>query len=156
MSPTFRLVLLLALQPFATATATAIAATVISCAPKTLGTEFRLWPQPYLTSAKQLCFNTTGYVGNSCVKNGGQASWSGVALIFQNGESFGRDDTDFRVTDVVLSNEAIQYHIEWGRGGKWRTLQRISINRLDGSGVSWLVGEHGGDSLECKAGPMKF
>jgi hypothetical protein len=130
--------------------------TVIQCKAVNSKDEFYLWPQPYLKGGKQLCFDISGFKGNGCVGPNGNAAWSGISLIFLNGESFGREDTDFRIREVELTNDSIRYLAEWGRQGVWRPLQKISLNRLDGSGVSWSVTEHGGTSIACTAGSRKF
>lgn len=128
---------------------------IIKCKPSDPKDEFSLWPQPYLRDGN-LCFDIAGYSGKGCVDKSGNAAWHGVALIFQNGKSHGRDDTQFRVKGAILTVDTIRYTVEWGRGGEWRPLQRISINRTDGTGVDWLLFEHGGISISCSAASRKF
>lgn len=130
--------------------------TIIRCKSTSPGVEFQLWPQPYLNEKKQLCFNITSFTGNGCILSNKPAQWSGVSLIYQNGMSFGRDETDFRVRESKVTVDEISYHIEWGRYGTWRTLQRITINRIDGTGVEWMPNEHGGNPIECTAMKRKI
>lgn len=81
---------------------------VINCKAVNPKDEFFLWPQPYLKGGKQLCFDISGYKGSGCVGPNGNAAWSGISLIFQDGESFGRDDTDFRLRDVEITSDSIR------------------------------------------------
>lgn len=128
---------------------------IINCNPINPKDGFSLWPKPYLRDGN-LCFDISGYSGRGCVDKRGNAAWQGVALIFQNGESYGRDDTLFRVNGSTVTVDSIQYMVEWGRHGIWRPLQKITINRTDGTGVSWLIFEHGGISISCSASSRKF
>lgn len=118
----------------------------------------KLWPDIYL-KGNRLCFNVAGWTdfkGQGCVVNGGTAHWSGVVILFQEGESLGRDYTEFRAVNVKLTDQLIEYSIEWRRSGSWVLFQRVSIDRLTGGGVNWDVRDHGGTSMECKAVKKKI
>lgn len=126
----------------------------IECKPTDKNSEADLWPEIYLSDSEQLCFDVagmSGYRGNNCVRNGKSTQWHGIAIVSVNGESQGRDDTDFRVRSAVVTKEQLKYKIEWRRAGlKWQPMQIVEINRLTGQGVSWFLGMHGGESLLCR------
>jgi len=137
------------------------AQTSISCSAVDSNAKFELYPSIYINSDQNLlCFNVTdwmGYKGTNCVKDRAQAQWNAIVIMFdKNSESMGRNETDFRVSNVSITNEAIGYFLEWGRSGKWWPKQRIEINRLTGNGVSWFLTEHGGLPIKCTGNARKF
>jgi len=109
-----------------------------------------LWPDIYLSKLGSLCFDMGSE--KNCVRNGGSIQWSAFTIVMIGDESQGRDDTTFRVRNVVVTDERLAYMIEWSRGDKWHVMQRVSINRLTGDGVNYFVdGEQGGDTMRCRA-----
>ncbi|PHM59108.1 hypothetical protein [Xenorhabdus sp. KK7.4] len=132
----------------------AFSASPIICKNESTGnTSTSIWPSLYLSDPNTLCFDVKGwpeFSGTNCVKNGKSAKWTGLVIVWEDGESQGRDSTDFRVINPVVTNENIQYRIEWSRGGEWRTMQNVAINRLTGGAVSYFVTEHGGENYQCK------
>lgn len=72
------------------------------------------------------------------------------------GESKGRDLFQFRVIDSNVTNNHLEYKIEWRRDGDWQTMQNVSINRFTGHGVRYFNTEHGGESYQCRAEARKF
>lgn len=113
-----------------------------------------IWPSPYLSDSGLLCFDVkgwTGFSGSNCVANAKGASWTGMVIVYEDGESQGRDSTDFRVLNPTVNEDHIEYTIEWSRGAAWRPMQRVGINRLTGEAVSYFVNEHGGESYQCAA-----
>ncbi|MCG3462730.1 hypothetical protein L7G72_12855 [Xenorhabdus bovienii] len=112
-----------------------------------------IWPSLYLSDPNTLCFDVKGwpeFSGTNCVKNGKSAKWTGLVIVSEDGESHGRDSTNFRVMNPTITDERIEYQIEWSRGDEWRTMQNVAINRLTGGAVSYLINEHGGDSYQCR------
>ncbi|MDE9536096.1 hypothetical protein [Xenorhabdus bovienii] len=112
-----------------------------------------IWPSLYLSDPNTLCFDVKGwpeFSGTNCVKNGKSAKWTGLVIVSEDGESYGRDSTNFRVMNPIITDERIEYQIEWSRGNEWRTMQNVAINRLTGGAVSYFVTEHGGDSYQCR------
>ena len=133
---------------------------VIDCKPsvQTKSSEGNLWPKFFLKN-NNLCFDVAGwmdYKGNNCLDRLGNAQWRAIVIIMQNGESQGRDETEFRVSNAKVTDQQIEYAIEWRRGGAWQLLQRVSVNRLTGEGVDWFVDEHGGTPIQCQARKQKF
>ena len=133
---------------------------VIECRPsiQTTSSEGNLWPKFFLKN-NNLCFDVTGwmdYKGNNCLDRLGNAQWKAIVIVMQNGESQGRDETDFRVKNAKVTDQQIEYSIEWRRDGDWKLLQRVSVNRLTGEGVDWFVDEHGGTPIQCQAKKQKF
>jgi hypothetical protein len=111
-----------------------------------------IWPTPYLSKKGELCFDVKGwseYSGKNCVTDGGRISWTGLVIVSTDGDSQGRDSTFFRVNRPVVTDELLEYVIEWTRDSVWRPLQHVSINRLSGEAVSYFVTMHGGDSYQC-------
>lgn len=107
-----------------------------------------LWPSIYIKDNNQLCVNTQHFVefnGKNCYKNGESIYWTGLGLhTLPDGNSAGRDDTEYRIQNGIINNEKISYRVEWGRRGKWYTLARVDLNRLTGEGVDWFTNMHGG------------
>lgn len=136
------------------APAAAFAASPIVCEnqnPNSSGAS--IWPSLYMQDSNTLCFDVKGwpeFSGTNCVKNGKTAKWTGLVIVWEGSESFGRDSTNFRVVNPVVTDEQINYRIEWSRGEEWRTMQDVSINRLTGGAVSYYIGEHGGESYQCR------
>ena len=135
--------------------------TIISCTSVDPRSKFELHPGIYLDANKNiLCFNVKGwpgYRGNNCVGSGQKIKWNAIVILFdRDGNSLGRDETDFQVSNVSITNEEIRYYMEWGRSGKWLPKQRIQINRLTGDGVDWFVSEHGGQPIKCNGNARKF
>ena len=135
--------------------------TAISCTATDSKAKIELYPSIYIDSDQNaLCFNVTswpGYKGSNCVRDRGQVKWNAIVIMFdKNGDSMGRNETDFRASNVSITNEAIGYFLEWGRAGKWFPKQRIEINRLTGNGVDWFLTEHGGLSIKCTGNSHKF
>lgn len=111
-----------------------------------------IWPTPYLSPKGQLCFDVKGwpeYKGQNCVANDGQIKWTGLVIVSMDGESQGRDLTQFRVVKPIVNSERLEYTIEWSRGQPWLPMQNVKINRLSGQAVSYFVTMHGGDSYQC-------
>ena len=159
MNKLFSTALLLAVNLFANEANAA--QTIISCSSAVPQAKFELHPSIYLDADQNtLCFNVTswpGFRGTNCVRSGGQVRWNAIVLMFdKNSESLGRNETDFRVSNVSITNENISYLIEWGRQGNWLPKQRIEINRLTGNGVDWFLTEHGGLSIKCTGSARKF
>jgi hypothetical protein len=126
----------------------------IVCTPESKGGKSitSIWPDPYLSKLGQLCFDVKGwpdYSGNNCVGNGGRISWTGLVIVTVDGKSEGRDSTSFRVNRPTVNRERLEYVIEWSRGGAWKPMQSVKINRLSGEAVSYWINEHGGDSYQC-------
>lgn len=118
-----------------------------------------IWPAPYLSAGGSLCFDVKGwpeYSGQNCVNDGGRAAWTGLVIVMVDGESEGRDSTRFRVNNAVVRNERLEYVIEWSRGGAWKPMQHVKINRLTGQAVSHFVKSHGGDSYRCRLESRKI
>lgn len=137
---------------------TADAQTLIICEPREAQGE-AIWPEPYISSTGDLCFNVKGwpeYSGNNCAANGMSAQWEGGILLVIEGDSKGRDLFEFRVINPKVTDNHIQYRIEWRRDGDWQTMQNISINRFTGYGVRSFNTEHGGDSYNCHAESRRF
>lgn len=114
-----------------------------------------IWPSLYLSSSGALCFDVKGwpdFTGNNCVANGKDAHWTGLVIVMEDGESQGRDSTNFRALQPVINDEQISYTIEWSRGTEWRPMQHVAINRLTGEAVSYFVTMHGGESYKCHLG----
>ena len=111
-----------------------------------------IWPTRYLAENGQLCFDVKswpGYSGNNCVANDGRITWTGTVIVSVDGESQGRDATNFQVSRPILNADSIEYKIEWTRGATWKLMQDVKINRLSGQAVSYLVTMHGGESYRC-------
>lgn len=136
------------------------ATTLIDCKntdPKNAQTS--IWPMPYLSGAGQLCFDVKGwpeFSGSNCVADGKNTSWTGLVIVWEDGESEGRDSTNFRVVKPIVNESNITYMIEWSRGSAWRPMQRVTINRLTGVAVSYFVREHGGETYQCKPRKKAF
>lgn len=110
-------------------------------------------PAPYLSESGLLCFdvrNWPNFSGQNCVTNGGRINWSGMVIVYVDGESEGRDMTNFRVQKPTINNSTISYTVEWTRTDKWEAMQRVEINRLTGRAVSWLIRIHGGETYQCR------
>ena len=124
---------------------------------------YRLFPEIYIDNHK-LCFNVMsldrGLKQNPCLRSGEEAKWSAVALIMANGESRGRDDTDFRVHNVVVDASNLAYEIDWSRHNKSHPLTQVKINRVTGEGlVRDIQGKLGFNYpyfLSCGAAQAKF
>ena len=133
----------------------------IVCAPASAdaGKITSIWPSPYLSDKGTLCFDVKGwpeYSGQNCVANGGHASWKGVVIVMEDGDSQGRDSTFFRVMKPVVNDDRIEYVIEWSRGRSWRPMQIVKINRLSGEAVSYFTTMHGGESYQCQLARRKL
>lgn len=119
---------------------------------------FHFYPRIYIKQ-NQLCFDATGwdaYQGQNCVDSQDNAQWEAIVLLAPNGNSIGRDDTQFRVQNAEFTPERIAYTVEWGRNNIWHPLQHMEINRLTGRGIEWAIGEHGGTSLICEGRGAAF
>lgn len=138
----------------------ASAQSVITCESDSIETDnSSIWPQPYISAKAELCFNVRDwpeYAGKNCAPSGGSARWKGGILLLIEGESKGRDLFDFRVVNPKITDNHIQYLIEWKRDGDWQPMQNISINRLTGNGVRYFNMEHGGQSYKCHSERKKF
>lgn len=125
---------------------------LIVCEPqnKSDQTATGIWPSPYLSQNK-LCFDMQVASGNSCVVSGQSTTWFVEAVIVDiDGEPQGRDDTWFRVVHPTITDKIIEYKIEGSRDKKiWGLVSNVSINRLSGQAVDWLIGEHGGTAYTC-------
>lgn len=133
----------------------AFSATPIICENTSKNSNTTISPSLYLSGEDTLCFDVKGwaeYSGTNCVKNGKSASWTGLVIVWEDGESQGRDSTNFRVVNPTVTDENIAYRIEWSRGDEWQTMQNVEINRLTGVAVSYFVTEHGGETYQCKLG----
>jgi len=109
-----------------------------------------LRPSPYLSKDK-LCFDIRVDEGDECVGNEQSTSWLTKAVIVDiDGIPQGRDDTWFRVVRPTITDKKIEYKIEGSRDKKaWGLVSNVTINRLTGQGIDWLIGEHGGISYKC-------
>ncbi|HEI9728020.1 TPA: hypothetical protein SLN40_004934 [Serratia marcescens] len=109
-----------------------------------------LRPSPYLSKDK-LCFDIQVDEGDECVGNEQSTSWLTKAVIVDiDGVPQGRDDTWFRVVRPTITDKKIEYKIEGSRDNKaWGLVTNVTINRLTGQGIDWLIGEHGGISYKC-------
>lgn len=138
------------------APAVATAATPIDCDNQHSDTQITsIWPSLYLNGPNTLCFDVKGwreFSGTNCVTHGKGAQWTGLVIVMEDGESQGRDSTSFRVLKPVITDEHIEYVIQWSRGGEWRPMQHVSLNRLTGTAVSHFVTTHGGESYQCRVG----
>lgn len=117
-----------------------------------------LWPAPYLERGN-LCFDVKGlpeFAGRNCVKQGGEVRWEAFTIVYLDGESLGRDSTKFRVIKPVITNNVIDYTIEWSRSMKWETMQHVKINRLTGDAISYFIGSNGGESYACRLSQRKL
>lgn len=113
---------------------------------------FGFYPRIYVKQ-NQLCFDVTrwdAYKGQNCLDAQGNAQWEAIVLLAPDGNSIGRDDTQFRVRNAEFTPEKIQYIVEWGRNNTWHPLQHMDINRLTVRAIEWAIGEHGGTSLVCQ------
>jgi hypothetical protein len=118
-----------------------------------------IWPKPYLLDSGLLCFDVKGwpeFSGENCVANGKNITWTGLVIVSEDQESQGRDSTRFRVSKPTVNSNNIEYTIEWSRGGSWRPMQHVGLNRLTGVAVSYFVREHGGETYQCRAGKKVF
>lgn len=132
----------------------ALAQSRIACKPEMNGgTSIQsIWPTPYLSKKGELCFDVKGwpeYSGQNCITNGGNILWTGLVVVYMDGESRGRDSMFFRVIHPVVNDERIEYTIEWTRNNIWQPMQHVGINRLSGQAVSYFVTMNGGDSYQC-------
>jgi hypothetical protein len=109
-----------------------------------------IWPPPYLSQSK-ICFDMRVDSGNTCAGNNQTAKWFSAGVIVTVDEkSMGRDDTWFRVVKPTINDRKIEYTIEASRDRKaWFQISHVSINRLSGQAVDWLIREHGGTSYQC-------
>jgi hypothetical protein len=132
----------------------------LACTPvDSANTTASIWPTPYLQNDGSLCFDVTGwrdYAGRNCVRDGGSIAWSGLVIVHVDGESQGRDSTEFRVVKPIVRPERIAYRIEWRREGDWRPMRDISINRLSGEAVSRSLTGHGSDTFQCRLEQRKL
>lgn len=136
----------------------AAAQSPIECIPDPPSTTTH-WPSIYLSRSNELCFDVLGWIGfqgKNCVRNGGSIQWSGVIIVYADGESKGRDETDLRVRNAVVTPERIEYVIEWSRGAGWQPMQDIRINRLTGIGFNRFINEQGADTMRCQVGKKKL
>lgn len=118
-----------------------------------------IWPMPYLSGSELLCFDVKGwpqFSGSNCVANGQNIRWTGLVIVSEDEESQGRDFTNFRVSKPTVNSNHIEYIIEWSRGGAWRPMQHVAVNRLTGVAVSYLMREHGGETYQCRASKKAF
>jgi hypothetical protein len=141
------------------AVGTANAQSLITCEPMRKSYSEPIWPEPYISKAGDLCFNVKGwpeYSGNNCAANDRSAYWKGGILLVIEGKSKGRDLLDFRVVNPKVTDNHIEYKIEWKRDGDWQTMQNISINRFTGTAVRYFNAEHGGESYKCHGKSRKF
>ncbi len=116
-------------------------------------------PTPFIRHDGSLCFDVTSwpeYSGRNCVRDGGSIAWTGLVIVDVDGESQGRDSTEFRVVKPVVRSERIAYRIEWRREGDWRPMRDISINRLSGEAVSRSLTSHGSDTFQCRLEQRKL
>jgi hypothetical protein len=137
----------------------ASAVTLIECKNEDPQKISSIWPSPYLSDSGFLCFDVKGwpgYSGSNCVANGKNIRWTGMVIVSEDAESQGRDSTNFRVSKPTVSENNIEYIIEWSRGADWRPMQHVAINRLTGVAVSYFVREHGGEAYRCRAGKKAF
>lgn len=136
------------------------AVTLIDCKnTNSKNSETSIWPMPYLSAAGQLCFDVKGwpeFSGSNCVADGKNTRWTGLVIVWEDDESQGRDSTEFRVVKPIVNESNITYMIEWSRGGAWRPMQHVTINRLTGVAVSYFVREHGGETYQCKPRKKAF
>ena len=112
-----------------------------------------IWPTLYLADSGELCFDVKGwpeFSGKNCVANGKEIHWTGMVIVSEDGDSQGRDSTNFRVLNPGINTELIEYTTEWSRGKNWRPMQIVKINRLTGVAVSYFVTMHGGESYLCR------
>ena len=117
----------------------------------------RVLPDIYLNRAEQLCFDVLGwfqYQGQNCAKNGQSIQWKATVPIIERDQIHGRESTQFRVQSAGITDERLDYSVEWSRGGEWLLLQRIGINRITGSGV--ISGKEGGEPMQCRTVPRKI
>ncbi len=116
-----------------------------------------LRPSPYLSKDK-LCFDIRVDEGDECVGNEQSSSWLTKAVIVDiDGIPQGRDDTWFRVVRPTITDKKIEYEIEGSRDKKaWGLVSNVTINRLTGQGIDWLIGEHEGISYKCHTEGRKF
>jgi hypothetical protein len=131
------------------------AASPVVCENQDSNSVASIWPSLYLSNSGALCFDVKGwpeFSGTNCVDNGGNAHWTGLVIVTEDGESRGRDSTNFRVLKPLVTDEQIAYTIEWSRGDAWRPMQRVTIDRLTGVAVSYFVSMHGGESFQCRLG----
>ena len=133
---------------------------LISCEPTLPNADGEtIWPQPYISDNGDLCFNVKGwpeYSGINCAASGGSAYWKGGILLVIEGDSKGRDLFDFRVVNPQVTDNHIEYKIEWKRDSDWQIMQNVSINRFTGTAVRYFNTEHGGQSYQCHAESRKF
>ena len=140
------------------AATSAIAQKAIECKPDG-GSKDTAWPGIYLSKTGQLCFDVLGWVdyrGQNCAKNGESIQWRGTVIVSVKGESQGRDLTLFRVQRPVVTDDRIDYAIEWSRDSKWTLMEKLSINPVTGKGTRYFVDEHGGQPLTCRSVPKKI
>jgi hypothetical protein len=140
--------------------AMAHAVTLIDCKNKDSENSITyIWPSPYLSHSGLLCFDVKGWLefsGSNCVANGKNIRWTGLVIVSEDDQSQGRDSTDFLVSKPIVNEDNIEYIIQWSRGGAWRPMQRVAINRLTGVAVSYFVREHGGETYQCRTGKKVF
>lgn len=137
---------------FISLSAVASGPTPLVCEPKNPNDQYptSIWPSPFLSGDK-VCFDIRTDSGSSCVGNGKTTKWfTGAVIVDIDGENQGRDDTWFRVVNPTITDERIEYTIEATRDNKkWGDVSHVSINRLSGEAVDWLIGETGGTTYQC-------
>lgn len=109
-----------------------------------------IWPVTH-PSGNKLCFNMKSQSGSTSVRKRLTATWFSEAVIFSiDGGSQGRDDTWFKVTKPVLTENVIEYTIEASRAEtSWDAISHASINRTSGQAANWFIKEHGSTSHDC-------
>ena len=134
------------------ASSLALSQTAIVCKPETKSGR-SLWPEIYLSKTDQVCFDVLGwmdYRGQNCARNGESIQWEGIIIVMVGDDSQGRDRTQLRVRNPVVTSERLEYIVEWSRGAGWRPMQRVSINRITGVGVNYFVDMHDGETIQCQ------
>jgi hypothetical protein len=114
-------------------------------------------PSIYLNKTGQLCFDVLGwseYQGQNCIKNGQSINWKATVPIYERDQIHDREPTQFRVVSPKVSDERLDYAVEWRRAGEWQLLQRIGINRITGSGV--ISSKNGGEPIKCSVVSKKI
>lgn len=138
-------VLLLATVPTATA-GTAI------CLPEDIATA-PLLLNPYLSESGRLCFGVrdwSDFQGTDCVGNGQSIRWQATATVM-NSHSSEEKKMLFRVRKAVVTSKRIEYTIESRDGSNWQAMQRVSIDRLKGTGTTDRVSAHADNPFRCRS-----
>ena len=117
----------------------------------------RVRPGIYLNRSELLCFDVldwSEYQGQNCVKNGQSIQWNARVPVIERDHIHAREFTQFRVRSALVTDERLNYTVEWSRGAEWHLLQQININRVTGSGA--ISRSEGSEPMQCRTVSKKI